>query len=260
MDTALITGASAGIGLELAKIFAANKYNLILVARREEKLRELAQELESHKGSVEIIPLDLSKLDASKELFEEVQKRDLSVDILVNNAGFGLEGPFHKTEWKKEDEMIRLNILTLTGLTKYFMFPMIEKGKGKILNVASTAAFIPGPYMSVYYASKAYVLSFSKALAYELKDTGVTVSVLCPGPTETEFQDRAGIQNSTLFSGKRMPVSTAREVAQAGFDGLMKGKEIIIPGLFNKIGAVGSRFSPSSITNRMVEDLHKPAS
>ncbi|MGA7826024.1 MAG: SDR family NAD(P)-dependent oxidoreductase, partial [Geobacteraceae bacterium] len=150
-----------------------------------------------------------------------------------------------------------LNILTLTGFTKYFMHHMVEQGKGKILNVASTAAFLPGPFMSVYYASKAYVLSFSKALAYELKDTNVTVSVLCPGPTKTEFQDRAGVQNSALFSGKRMPVSTAREVAQAGFNGLMKGKTVIIPGLLNRIGVVGSRFSPSSVTNRMVEELHR---
>ena len=260
METALITGASSGIGLELAKIFASHKYNLILVARREERLREIAQKLESHNVSVEIIPLDLSEPDASRQLFEEVQKRDWSVDILINNAGFGLEGPFRETEWAKEDEMIRLNILTLTGLTKYFMRPMVEQGKGKILNVASTAAFLPGPYMSVYYASKAYVLSFSKALAYEIKDTGVTVSVLCPGPTKTEFQDRAGVQNSTLFSGKRMPISTASEVAKAGFDGLMKGKTVIIPGLLNKVGAIGSRFSPSSITNRMVEDLHRSAS
>lgn len=260
METVLITGASSGIGLELAKIFAAHKYNLILVARREELLRKIAQELASQDVQVNIIPSDLSDVAASQKLFDEVQNRRLPVDILVNNAGFGLEGPFRETKWEKEDEMIRLNILTLTGLTKYFMHPMIERGKGKILNVASTAAFLPGPYMSVYYASKAYVLSFSKALAYELKDIGVTVSVLCPGPTKTEFQDRAGVQNSTLFSGKRMPISTAKEVAQAGFDGLMKGKTVIVPGLLNKIGAVGSRFSPSSITNRMVEDLHRPAS
>ncbi len=257
METALITGASSGIGLELAKIFAAHNYNLILVARREERLREIAQELTSQDVQVHIIPSDLSEVDASQKLFDETQKRGLPVDILVNNAGFGLEGSFLETDWEKEDEMICLNILTLTGLTKYFMHHMVEQGKGKILNVASTAAFLPGPFMSVYYASKAYVLSFSKALAYELKDTNVTVSVLCPGPTKTEFQDRAGVQNSALFSGKRMPVSTAREVAQAGFNGLMKGKTVIIPGLLNRIGVVGSRFSPSSVTNRMVEELHR---
>lgn len=257
METVLITGASSGIGLELARIFAANNFNLILVARREKRLQEIAQELATQNIQVKIIPLDLSGFDASRQLFEEVQKRKLPVNILVNNAGFGLEGPFVETDWEEEDGMIRLNILTLTGLTKYFIPFMLEQGKGKILNVASTAAFLPGPYMSVYYASKAYVVSFSKALAYELKGKNITVSVLCPGPTKTEFQDRAGVQDSALFRGRRLPISTAKEVALAGFNGLMKGKAVIIPGLLNKIGAVGSRFSPSSITNRMVEGLHR---
>ncbi len=257
MENVLITGASSGIGLELARIFAINNFNLILIARREKRLREIAQELSENDISVEIITHDLSDINASEQVFQEINKRRLSVDILVNNAGFGLEGPFSETDWKQESEMIRLNILTLTGLTKHFVRPMVERSKGKILNVASTAAFLPGPYMSVYYATKAYVLSFSKALTYELKDKNIQVSVLCPGPTKTEFQDRAGVQNSTLFSGKRLPISTSREVAQAGFNGLMKGKTVIIPGLLNRIGVVGSRFSPSSVTNRMVEELHR---
>jgi len=257
METVLITGASSGIGLELARIFAANNFNLILVARREKRLREIAGELSEYNLSVEIITSDLSDLNASDQLFEEVKKRNLSVDILVNNAGFGLEGHFPETNWNQESEMIRLNIFTLTGLTKHFSRQMIERGKGRILNVASTAAFLPGPYMSVYYATKAYVSSFSRALAYELKDQNISVSVLCPGPTTTEFQDRAGVADTALFNGKRLPISTAKQVAEAGFKGLMRGKTVIIPGVINKIGAISSRFAPASITNRMVEGLHK---
>lgn len=259
MKTALITGASAGIGFELSKIFTRHHHNLVLVARREDRLLELKKELEeSFQIKAHVIPLDLTHSDAPKQLYDELKKQTIAIDILVNNAGFGLQGTFAKTDIDTERNMIELNIQALTGLTKLFLRDMVAKHEGKILNVASTASFLPGPYMSVYYASKAYVLSFSKALAYETRNDGVTISVLCPGPTDTEFQEQAGIAHSNIFSGKMLPVTTAREVAEAGYRGLMKGKTVIIPGLVNKIGAYSSNFSPSFITNRVVEKLHKP--
>ncbi len=259
METTLITGASAGIGLELSKIFAQHHHNLVLVARREERLLELKEELEeSFQINVSVISLDLTMSDAPKQLYDELKRHKTDIDILVNNAGFGLQGSFVKTDPGTERNMIELNIQALTELTKLFLRDMVARHAGKILNVASTASFLPGPYMSVYYASKAYVLSFSKALAYETRKDGVTISALCPGPTNTEFQEQAGIAHSNIFSGKMLPVTTPEEVAKAGYRGLMKGKMVIIPGLMNKIGAYSSNFSPSFITNRVVEKMHKP--
>lgn len=257
MKTVLITGASAGIGYELAHIFAQNKYDLVAAARREDRLIELKTKIEESHG-VKVIPVtkDLSLAEAPKEIYEELKNQNTRVDVLVNNAGFGLQGAFKDTDPDAELNMVDLNIRTLTELTKLFLRDMIARHEGKILNVASTAAFLPGPYMSVYYATKAYVLSFSQALAYESKKDGVAVSVLCPGPTETEFQKRAGIENSNLFRGGVFPVYSARKVAVAGYKGLMQGKTIIIPGFFNKFGAYSSRLSPSSITNKIVEKMH----
>lgn len=229
MDTVLITGASSGIGRELAKVFALHKYNLILVSRSTEKLRELANELiDKYKIKVEIIGQDLSKVGAAKKLFDNVIDRNLQVDILVNNAGVGAVGLFHEMEMESDMEMLQLNIVTLTEITKLFSRKMIEREKGKILNVASTGAFAPGPYIAIYYATKAYVLSFSEALCKELKPYNVTVTALCPGATRTNFAKNAGRENSSM-------AMEPDKVAKIAYEGLKNNKRVVIPGIANKI-------------------------
>lgn len=252
---ALITGASSGIGLELAKIFAAHGTPLVLTARREELLKALQTDIQNqYKVPVQIITKDLSRPGAAKELYIEIRDKGWEVSTLVNNAGFGLYGHFSETELSKELDMLQLNILALTELTKLFLGPMLQKKSGKILNLASTAAFQPGPVMACYYASKAYVLSFSEALSNELKGTGVSVSALCPGPTESEFQAKADINmNIGLFKASGMMTSAA--VAKAGYEGLMKGKRVIVPGLINKITPLGMRFFPRAFVTAIVRRL-----
>jgi uncharacterized protein len=250
----LITGASSGIGLELAKQFAKNKHDLILVARRKEKLDALAQELsDTYKIRVETIEMDLSLPGAAKEVYEEVLSKQLDVDVLVNNAGFGDHGFFTDTDLDKELNMIDLNVKTLVALTKYFVLPMKKRGTGYILNVASTAAFQPGPVMSIYFATKAFVLSFSEAIANELAPQGIFVTALCPGATKTEFEDRA-FGDSSFFS-KTM---SAEEVAKIGYNALLKKKRVIIPGFGNKLLAFTVRFSPrklvTALTRKMFSD------
>jgi short-subunit dehydrogenase len=185
---------------------------------------------------------------ASKEIYDWVQKQSLNPGILVNNAGYGASGRFAETDIKSEIEMMQVNMISLVELTKYFLQDMIEKKKGRILNVASTAAFAPGPLMSIYYATKAFVLSFSEALSNELKGTGITVTALCPGPTRTGFQERANLEKSRLFSLK---VMNARTVALKGYKGLMKGKAIVIPGLFNKLLILSVRLSPRTMVAKI---------
>jgi len=258
MKTALITGASSGIGLELARLFAKSHYNLMLVARREEKLKEIGQELENDYGiTVNPIQMDLIETDAPSRLYDRIKEQNAKIEVLINNAGFGYHGAFKNTDWETERAMIQLNITTLTDLTKRFLKDMLERNHGKILNVSSTAAFFAGPNMSVYYATKAYVQSFTEAIAFELRKTGVTVSALCPGPTNTEFQERAGVENSALFSSKTTPVMSAKEVAQIGYKGLMNEKTVIVPGFFNKISVKSSGITPGFISNRIIESLHK---
>lgn len=248
MKNVLITGASTGIGLELAKVFAKNGYNLFLVARNEEKLKEIASNLSSSfKINVEFVAKDLSKIEAADELFENIKSRNLQIDILVNNAGFGLFGEFKATDMNREIEMINLNITSLVKLTKLFLPSMIHRRSGRILNVASVASFQPGPLMSIYYATKSFVLHFSEAIAYELKESGVTVSSLCPGPTLTEFQSTAKLDRSKLFSLLK-PMS-AEEVAIVGYNEMMRGKTIILPGLLNKLSANSHRFFPRKLVN-----------
>lgn len=248
MKNVLITGASTGIGLELAKVFAKNGYNLILVARNEEKLKEISSDLSSSfKINVEFVAKDLSKIEAAEELFENINSRNLEIGILVNNAGFGLFGEFKDTDLNREVEMINLNITSLVKLTKLFLPSMIQRKSGRILNVASVASFQPGPLMSIYYATKSFVLHFSEAIAYELKESGVTVSTLCPGPTLTEFQSTAKLDRSKLFSLLK-PMSAA-EVAVIGFDEMMRGKTIILPGILNKLSANSHRFFPRKLVN-----------
>jgi len=258
MKTALITGASSGIGLEFARLFAHDHYNLVITARRKKKLRDIAQQLENdYAVNVTVIPLDLAKPDAPDELYNSIKEKKITIDALINNAGYGYHGSFKDTDWTKEQDMIRLNITALTHLTKLFVKDMLERNEGKILNLSSTAAFYPGPNMAVYYATKAYVQSFTEALSHELKDSGITVSVLCPGPTDTEFQERAGVTDSALFSNGMMPVASARKVAKIGYEGLMRGKTVIIPGVFNKLSAWSSGITPGFISKRVIESLHE---
>jgi uncharacterized protein len=252
----LITGASGGIGLELANVFAQHGHHLLLVARNKQKLDELGERLAHQWGiSVRTIQKDLSVDDSAQEVYAAVTAESLPVDILVNNAGFATFGYFVEIEPRDELEELHVNIVTLTHLTKLFLKDMVTRGRGRILNVASTAAFQPGPLMSVYYASKAFVLFFSEALANEVKGTGVSVSVLCPGPTKTGFQGRAAMEDSRLVAGRRL--MDARTVAEHGYRGLMSGKAIIIPGLLNKLGAQGYRFLPRRAIVTTMREIQK---
>lgn len=246
MKTVLITGASFGIGYELAKIFAKEKYNLILVARNLEKLNQIKDELQNPDIQIFTIQKDLSYPNSPKELFDEINKKGLEIDILINNAGFGLLGSFVELDLQTQLDMIQLNITSLVHLTYLVLPQMIAKNSGKIMNVASTAAFQPGPNMAVYYATKAFVLSFSEALYAELKSKGITVTALCPGPTRTEFQKRARMENINLERSKLIPYMSAEKVAQIGYDGLMKGKRVVIPGLLNKTGTKLVKIFPKS--------------
>jgi short-subunit dehydrogenase len=251
---ALITGASAGIGYELAKVFAENGHDLILVARTQSKLEELAKLLvKSHPIKVKVLVKDLSKASDRNSLFDDLKNEELHVETLVNNAGFGLGGEFVKQDINRQLEMIQLNISALTHLARLFLPQMLEKKSGYILNVASTAAFVPGPLMAIYYATKAFVASLSEALASELQGTGVIVSALCPGPTKTEFQKVAEIQSSKLFD---VGVMEARAVAEFGYTQLIKGKVIAIPGFRNKFLAMSSVFAPRSLLVKTVKQLN----
>ncbi|MBI5224903.1 SDR family oxidoreductase [Candidatus Micrarchaeota archaeon] len=224
--TALITGASSGIGFELARVFAKNGYRLVLVSKNKERLQSAEKKLKSEFPSTPIvsIPKDLSLSNSAFELFSECKKRKIQVDVLINDAGYGLLGKFHELLLKDQMEMLQVNISSLTCLTYLFLPEMIRRKKGYILNLASTASFQPGPLMAVYYASKAYVLSFSQAIANELEGSGVTVTALCPGPTKTNFQKRAGASNTKVFSGF---LTSPEIVAQRGFDGLISKEPVV---------------------------------
>lgn len=248
--TALITGASSGIGLEFAKTHARHGDDLILVARSIDKLNEIKRELETtYQISITTIQKDLSKIGSPQELFDELKQKQIQVDYLINNAGFGDYGLFHETSWEKTNNMIQLNITSLTHLSKLFLNEMIKRKDGKILNVASTAAFQPGPTMAVYFATKSYVLSFTEAIANEAKEFGVTVTALCPGATESGFQAAASLENSSLFEGKKLPSS--KEVAEYGYRAMLKGKVVAIHGTLNYILANSVRFIPRNIVTKI---------
>jgi hypothetical protein len=254
--TALITGASSGIGLELAKLFAKEGYNLVLVARGRETLTELSNGFEEkYQIRCKIIAKDLSSPSAPEEIHAELQRELVKVDALVNCAGFGASGFFSEIDWLKEMNMIHVNLVALTHLTKLFLGEMLQRRDGKILNVASTAAFQPGPLMAVYYATKAYVLSFTEALGEEVKGSGVIVTALCPGPTRTRFQEIADMSNSRLF--RSGVVLDAETVARIGYEGLINQKRVVIPGLINRLLALSVRIMPrtwvTKITRRMNE-------
>lgn len=245
MATALITGASGGIGLELARIHASKGDNLVLVARSRSKLDQLKTELEKQYNiAVHTIGKDLALPNAAREVFEETSRQHIQIDYLVNNAGFGAFGMFAETDWEKELQMINLNITALTQFTKLYVREMVARGSGRIMNVASTAAFQSGPTMAVYYATKAYVLSFSEAVDNEVRDKGVTITAFCPGATETGFQAAAAMEESALVKGKKLP--GAREVAECGYRAMMKGKTVAIHGTMNAIMANAVRFLPRS--------------
>lgn len=235
---AIVTGASGGLGLEFAKLLAGDGYDLVLVARSADRLDALANELRSqHHVNVEVIALDLGVPEAAARVVERVP----SCDILVNNAGFASNGLFDTIPPARVREELLLDVVTLTELTRSYLPAMRERGSGRILNVASTAGFLPGPFMAVYYASKAYVLSFSQALAEELRGSGVTVTVLAPGATATGFADRADVARTLLF---RLPTADAVTVATAGYRGMSAGKDLVIPGFPNQLLALLIRFTP----------------
>ncbi|HEY0156551.1 MAG TPA: SDR family oxidoreductase [Thermoanaerobaculia bacterium] len=255
-ETALITGASSGIGLDLAHLFARDGHDVVLVARSEGKLQEVARDLERHhKVAAHVLPADLSRPDAPRQLFEEARDRRLQIDVLVNNAGFGLGGKFAETDLQTELDMIQVNITAVVHLTKLFLGGMVARGSGRILNVASTAAFQPGPLMAVYYATKAFVLSFSDAIGEELTGSGVTVTALCPGPTFTGFADAAHIENTGLF--KVMRPMTSMDVAQIGYRAMRRGKRVAITGLRNKLTAQSVRVSPRFVVTKVVRALQE---
>jgi len=254
-QTALITGASGGIGYEFAKLFACDGYNLVLVDKKGQKLAEIAEEFQQKYGIlVKIIAKDLSIPISAEEIFTMLQQESIKVDFLVNNAGFGSYGFFHETDLTTELQMLQVHVVCVTHLTKLFLKDMVKQGYGKILNVASTAAFQPGPLMAVYFATKAYVLSFSEAIANELEGTGVTVTTLCPGPTASGFQYTAEMEKAKSASSWR--IMDSETVAKMGYRGLMANKTVVIPGLRNKILATSVKFAGRKQVTKIVRNMH----
>jgi Short-chain dehydrogenases of various substrate specificities len=251
----LVTGASVGIGFELARVFARNGFDLLLVSRRPDALEAVAGRLEGEfKVRASTFAADLRDPDSPQRLFDHCLNEKLAIDVLVNNAGIGFGGEFGEGDVNRQLDIIRVNVAALTHLTGLFLPQMMLRRAGRILNVASTAAFQPGPLMAVYYASKAYVLSFSEALAEELRNTGVTVTALCPGPTKTEFAAAAEIENTRLFASV---VAAASDVAEFGYEATMEGKRVAIPGMMNKIVAQSNRFAPRIVATKLVRLLQE---
>lgn len=258
-NVALITGASGGIGMELARIHAARGNDLVIVARSTNKLTRLKTELETQ-YTVEVMAIskDLGKREAPEEIYRELQQQEIQVEYLINNAGFGDYGLFFETDWEKEEQMIDLNMKSLTHLTKLFLPDMIKRRSGRIMNVASTAAFQPGPLMAIYYATKHYVLAFSEAIANEVKDYGVTVTALCPGPTASGFQSAAAMEESKLVNSIKMPSSA--EVADYGYQAMIKGKAVAIHGKANSMMAKTVGFLPRNLVTGLVRKLQEKKS
>lgn len=251
--TVLITGASSGIGVELARLFAANGDAVVLAARREDRLKALADELAATHGvAASAVPADLSKPDGARNLAIAVGRKGHVVDVLVNNAGFGLRGRFATLPFDRQLEMVQVNVTAPTALAGLFLPGMLARGKGGILNVASLAAFQAGPDMAVYYATKAYLLSFSEALFEETRSKGVTVTALCPGPVPTEFGKTAGLGGAKIA---KAGVVSAADVAKAGFEGFRAGKAIVIPGAMPKLGAFVTRLGSRGLNRRFVGAL-----
>ena len=251
--TALITGASSGIGMEFAEVFARNGYDLVLVARDEDKLEAVSNALmDAYDIEAFMLAMDLTKSDATTAIIQALEKEQVEIDVLVNNAGVGDVNDFASSDIDKADTMIHLNIHALTMLTRKILPGMVARKHGKILNVASVAAFFPGPFMSVYYATKAYVLSFSEALAEELQGTGVQVSTLCPGATKSGFQKEAHFERTKLQNANFV---SAKSVAEYGYKKFMQGKQIVIPGFSNKLLVFSRRFMPVSLQAKLVRKV-----
>lgn len=254
-ETVLITGASSGIGRDLAGLYARDGAVLVLIARGEEKLRRLADELAAVNGAgTHVIPADLTKPEAPREIVETLARQQIDVDVLVNNAGFGGRGHVAGLGVQQQLEMVEVNVAALTRLTALLLPGMLERRHGAILNVASTAGLQPGPNQAVYCATKAYVLSFTEALAEEVRGSGVRVTCLAPGPTDTGFAARADIQGTRLF---RHGVMDSRRVAQAGYDGLRRGKALVIPGLSNRLLALGVHLAPRAVVTKIAAYLQE---
>jgi len=252
IQTALITGASSGIGYELAKCFARDHIHLVLVARDEARLNRIAAELTAATGvSTKIIAADLSRATAPQEIYWETQRVSIAVDYLVNNAGFGFAGPFLETDLTAELSMLQVNVASVVHLTKLYIADMRQRSFGGILNVASTAAFQPGPFMATYFAGKAFVLSFTEALAEELRDTGLTATALCPGPTATEFARRAKLENPRHKNPIALHTMSASDVAEIGYRAFREGKPMVIPGWINQALTQSVRLSPRALTRRI---------
>ncbi|CAN5830521.1 SDR family oxidoreductase [soil metagenome] len=249
VETVLITGASSGLGLELAELFAADGSNLILVARRAELLNDLAGRMSSRYGvRAEVLATDLSGTGAVEELESRVRQLDLQVDVLVNSAGFGARGAFAELPVERQISMLQVNITALTHLSRLFLPGMIERDRGGIINLSSLAGFLPGPNMAIYYASKAYVLAFSEALQEEVRGTGVTVCCIAPGPTETGFVEAAGLEGVRFF---RLGAMSARPVARSGYRGFRAGRALVVPGISNRAATLLLRLSPRLLTRRV---------
>lgn len=254
-ETVLITGASSGIGLELTRLFAAAGSDLVLVARREDRLSALADELGASDATVRVLPADLSHPTAAGAICEILAGSAIDIDILVNNAGFGARGAVVDLPLNRQIEMMQVNMRTLVELTRRLLPGMVQRGWGGVLNVASSASFQPGgPYMAVYYASKAFVLSFTEGLAEEVADTEVNVTCLAPGPVDTEFGAVAGVEDSLLFKARTMEASKA---AWAGYRGLRRGKTLVVPGMRNKLTALGVRFMPRALLRKILARLQR---
>lgn len=254
--TALVTGASSGLGIWFSRVLAEDGYDLLVVARREEALLEQKAILEKEFGiTVTVLAKDLSKSESPDEIFDYCEDNGIEIHTLVNNAGFGDFGKFSERVLKKQTDMIAVNVTTLTALTHKFIKGMISRGEGRILNVASIAGFEPGPLMSVYYATKAYVISFTEALAVELKGTGVSIMALCPGPVDTGFEDAAQAKASGLF--KNMKVATAEKVVRFAYKKLNKGRVLVIQGFINKLVPLATRFVPRAFMRKSVYKVMK---
>lgn len=250
-NTALITGASSGLGKEFAYIHAEQTGDLVIIARSEDKLLEVKQDIETnYQRSVYVIVKDLTQESAAKEIYDEIKANDIQIDYLINNAGFGGQGLFYKREWQQDLNMIKVNIIALTSLTRIFLPDFVQRGSGKILNVSSTASYMPGPLQAVYYATKAFVSSFSDALTEELRGTGVTVTALKPGATNTGFAKAAHVEDTALFQSMASP----KPVAQAGYTAMLKGKRDVIAGVSwpLKILLPMASLFPKSIMMRIV--------
>jgi uncharacterized protein len=256
--TALITGASEGIGYELVKLFAKDGYDCVLAARNKQKMDQLAAEVKKDFGvNTRVIAKDLSLPESAQEIFDEVTEAGISIDVLANNAGLGLCGEFAKSDMNTNMHLLQVNLFSLTKLTWLFLPGMLKRKSGKIMNVGSIASYAPSPNFALYNASKAYVLFFSEALREELKGTGVSVTCLCPGATDTQWQARAGAKGLRL---NKVHIVDAKSVAETGYKGLMKDKRVVIPGLDNKITVLSAKFAPRAVTLKVANFLTQKTS